>query len=473
MKKQVLLCTIMVLSIVAQEYDKAMYEMSRTMANVFATVQKKHYKVSNPQEHIFKALKSFMNSLDAHSSFLDPSAYKQIIETTQGEFYGIGVAVDNLKQPDQEFLRILEVIPDGPASKSDIQPDDKIVEIDGKTIKGLSTEEIVPLLKGKKNTTVALKILRKNHPELITIKIKRDKVNQQNAYCYHFNENNIYYVSLNMFTENSVKQITQLLQKCKDKKAKGIIFDLRNNTERLLNVTLDIAGLFLDKNSLVVTTKNKDKKILESFKTSREPLALPQIPIFILTNNYTASASEILAGCLQAHSQAGKQKHNNLRVFLIGSKTFGKGSVQEVIPVNNDCAIKITTALYYLPNDVCIQNIGITPDFEICQRIKPSKDTNWFVENFGRESSLKNSIKNSSSQEKDKEAKEKTWQEKRQEAIGSDYIILSAARMIDMYAMMQKAFPKEMATASRIQIAKLLRQEYIPDEQISMKEIKI
>ena len=162
-------------------------------------------------------------------------------------------------------------------------------------------------------------------------------------------------------------------------------------------------------------------------------------------------------------------------VFLIGSKTFGKGSVQEVIPIPNDCAAKVTTALYYLPNNSSIQSIGIQPDFAIEQRFAPTKEMQWFNKFFGYESSLKNAIKNKNSAEanetKAKDEKEKTWQEKKQEQIGSDYIILSTLRLIEMFTMTKKAFPQLVST--RKDSIEFLKKNYVASDTIAMEEITI
>ncbi len=170
---------------------------------------------------------------------------------------------------------------------------------------------------------------------------------------------------------------------------------MRNNSGGLLNAAIDIAGLFLDKGSLVVITKDKHDKEIERFTTRRNPIANIKMPIIVLVNNYTASAAEILAACLKSHSQdlALKYPANpKLRVFLVGTTTFGKGSVQEVIPVSNNCAAKITTSLYF-PNNMNIQGEGIQPDFMTERTFPPTEQMKWFTKHYGREQALNNYIK--------------------------------------------------------------------------------
>lgn len=460
--------------VAASDFDQGIYQWSKTIAEVFHQVNKRYYQPIDPQKPITKALKSFVNTLDRHSEFLDKESYNSVIETTQGEFFGIGVVIDNLKKVEDDHLTVIDVIPDGPADKAGLRIGDQIVQVDTTTLKGLHVNEIIAKIKGKRNTPVQLKVIRPGNTELLTFDIKRDLVREQNALCYHFNQNNIFYLALNMFTENAIKQLETLLKKCCTQNSRGIILDLRKNSGGLMNSVIDIASLFLDKGSLVVITKDRNNNIIESYTTTKDPLPIGNLPIVILIDNYTASAAEILAGCLQAHSDKGQQKQNKLTVFLVGTKTFGKGSVQEVIPLSNDCALKLTTALYYLPNDQCIQNIGINPDFEIKPRFSITKDMQWFTENFGRESSLKNTIKNPDQKEHKNiaEKKEQTLQEKRQEQIRDDFIIINSIRLIDMYHLAKKTYPEQLK--NRQQTIEFLRREYLSDDMpLALEEIKV
>jgi len=196
-----------------------------------------------------------------------------------------------------------------------------------------------------------------------------------------------------MFTDVAVKQIAELLKKSQEHHYKGLILDLRNNSGGLLTAAIDIASLFLKKGSLVAITKDNNNKETERYSTKKDPIAHKSLPIFILINNFTASAGEILAGALKIHSDM----TNDYLVFLVGTTTFGKGSVQEVIPVSNDCALKITTHLYFLPNDTTIQGIGIDPDFIVERTSPPTEQVQWFTKHFGRENTLENYIKTSPS----------------------------------------------------------------------------
>lgn len=463
------------------DFESVIYQWTPTVAKAYHLLQEKHFEQINPEQAIINSLDALFQTCDPHSKFMDKKSFKEILESTQGEFCGIGVVIDNTKKDKDEALTVVDTIPAGPADIAGIRPGDKIVQINDEPVKDIAVEEIVAKLKGKRNTTVDVKIQRSGNRELLSLTIKRDIVKEQNALCYYFKEHNMYYLALNMFTEKSSNQLEGLLKKCLSNKSKGLILDLRNNSGGLLNAVIDIAGLFLEKDSLVVVTKDKNKNITDTFKTTRQqPMDIGSLPIFILTNNFTASAAEILAGVLQSYSNDFAKKSNGknqkLLVFLVGSTTFGKGSVQEVIPVNNDCAVKLTTALYYLPHDISIQGIGIKPDFEIEQRFTPTPDMEWFTTFFGYEHTLKNSIKNENKQAQkkkiadDKNTKEKTWQEKKQELIGSDYIILSTMRLIEMLDMAKKAYPDKVRT--RPESIAFLNTSYSTHDKIIMEEIK-
>ncbi len=372
-----------------ESFEEALFDWSRTFAQAMDIAHKKHYAITDPKENMIKAIDGFINSLDAHSNFLDPKTYHEMLEMTSGEFFGVGIVIDNMRKNKDKHLTIVDTIPDGPADKVGIQPMDKIVEVDGQLLEGLTTEKIISLLKGERHTTVKVKVMRENSPDLLSFDIVRDVVKEQHSLSFHIKSHNISYISLSMFTDAAVKQIEALLKKSQEQNHKGLILDLRNNSGGLLSAAIDIAGLFVRKGSLVTLTKDKNAQEIERYTTKRDPVIKNTLPIFILINNYTASAGEILAGCLQINSDT----TNDYQVFLVGTKTFGKGSVQEVIPISNNCALKITTCLYFLPDDTTIQGSGIEPDFVIERTTPPSEQVQWFTKNYGREETLDNYIK--------------------------------------------------------------------------------
>ncbi len=457
-----------------QNFDEIVFNWSRTFAQVMDIVNKKHFKITNPQDGMIKAIDAFVNHLDPHSSLLDPQTYKNMLEATTGEFFGVGIVIDNTRKPKDKYLTIVDTIPDGPADKIGIQPLDKIIEINGKPLEGMSTEQATSNLKGARHTKVHIKILREKHPDLIPFNITRDVIKEQHSLSFHIKSHDIYYLSLSMFTENVVQQVEKLLNKALEHHYKGLILDLRNNSGGLLSAVIDIAGLFLKKNSLVVITKDKNDREIERFATDRVPAANSNLPIFILINNYTASAAEILAGCLKIHS-------DQLMVFLVGTTTFGKGSVQEVIPISNNCALKITTSLYYLPNNTAVQGIGIEPDFVIDRTLPQTEQMQWFTKHYGREQTLDNYIKVVDITEKaddkpageNKSEKEKPdrWQERAKEMLQKDNQLRETITLINMLHTAQNNTPDKVQ--NRQLAVAYLKQSHISSDKLEIEEIKL
>lgn len=438
-----------------KSYEESIYDGLRTFAQIIQIVEQRHYKVQDAKECLDKAMEAFVNCLDPHSSFLNPKHYKQMLESTSGEFFGIGIIIDNTRLQKDKFLMVIDTIPDGPADKAGLKPLDKIIEIGGDALENMTTDEAMRKIKGERNTKVNLKITREGQIDPLSFDITRDAIKEQNSLCFHIADHDIYYIALTMFSEPAMKQIEELLKKSKEKKYKALIIDLRNNSGGLLSSVVDIAGLFLDKGSLVVTTKNKDGKETRRYSTTRAPIAAP-VPIFILINNYTASAAEILSGCLKLHSQAITSKGGkHPMVFLVGTKTFGKGSVQDVIPIGNNCAVKITESLYFLPGDISIQAEGITPDFEVEKSFPPTEQMLWVKKFYGSESSLNNYIKNGNGKEKEKKEEEKkndkqlSWLERAKKALENDNQLRETINLINIHSLGQTAFPDKVATRQK------------------------
>lgn len=458
-------------------FDEAAYNWSRTFAEVLQLTNQKHYKPDNVEDSMMKSIDAFLNTLDPHSAFLGPKTYQRMMEATSGEFFGIGIVIDNTRKPEDSHLTVIDTIPGGPSDKAGVQVMDKIVEIEGEKLAGHATEEITAKLKGPRNTKVNIKVMRQEGGDLLPFTIMRDVIKEQNSLSFHLKDQNIYYLSLNTFSENAVKQVEQLLKSSDKNQYKGLILDLRNNSGGLLTSVVDIAGLFLDKGSVVATTKDKHNKVLHTYKTTRQPIVKSNLPIFILTNNYTASAAEILAGDLKIHSEALAQSKSKrkLMVFLVGTTTFGKGSVQEVIPISNNSAVKITTSLYFLPNDITIQGTGIQPDF-VVERTQPlTEQVRWFTKNYGREQSFKNHIKvvTSSAEQDNKKIIDdskatndahtiKRWTDRSREMLQKDNQLHAAIELINLFHTAQKTCPQQVCT--RTQAISYMKQHRITDD---------
>jgi carboxyl-terminal processing protease len=464
-------------------FDETIFNWSRTFAQAIDIAHKKHYAITDLQENMIKAIDGFISSLDAHSSFLDPKTYHEMLETTSGEFFGVGIVIDNMRKPKDKHLTIVDTIPDGPADQVGIQPMEKIVEVNGELLEGLTTEKVIKLIKGERHTTVKVKIMRENSPDLLSFEIVRDIIKEQHSLSFHIKSHNISYISLSMFTDTAVKQIEALLKKSQEQNHKGLILDLRNNSGGLLTAAIDIAGLFLKKGSLVTLTKDKNAQELDRYITKRNPVIKNHLPIFILINNYTASAGEILAGCLHIHSDT----TNDYLAFLVGTKTFGKGSVQEVIPVSNNCALKITTCLYFLPDETTIQGRGIEPDFMIEKTTPPTEQVQWFTNNFGREETLDNYIEVNKDglalpkkEKKEKSAAQKKTAEKKggsrrfdraKEMLQNDNQLRDCISLINTLHTAQKYTPN--LVKKRADALSYLKQNHMSNDKLEIEEVKI
>lgn len=464
-----------------QDFDSMVYNTTGLFAQVVQLVKHKHYRPTKDLENSFyEAFDTFLNHQDPHSGFFNAKSYKNILSMMSGEFCGIGVVIDITRQTKDRFLTVVDIIPEGPAEKAGLKPFDKIVEIEGQILEGMSTEEATAKLKGKQGTSVTIKVLRDakgpDKGDLLTFTITRDVIKEQNSRCFLLNDLNICYIGFSMFTENSVNQLEKLFEEAHKKKYKGIILDLRNNSGGLLQAAIDIAGLFVEKGSLVCVTKDKNNKEIERYVTRRKPITYSTPFIVVLINNYTASAAEILAGGLKIHSEAQK-KGDKPVVILVGTKSFGKGSVQEIIPLSNDCAVKITTSLYYLPDGKSIQGIGIEPDVVVEKTIPLPEQVAWFNANYGREQALANYIKQDENEVKDPETKKSTQPEvkglleRTKEMLSSDNQVQEAITIINVLNTVKSIMPKFVNT--RTSAVEFLKNNFHAHKKIELTEIKI
>ena len=357
--KKLFLIFLISLSVFAKENQQTRLAAYEKFVKVVNIIEAYYVDDINTSTIINKALKGLLPNLDAHSSYLDKEAYKELKVQTNGEFGGLGIVI-GIKNG---VLTVISPIDDTPAYKAGIKAGDVILMINNKATLDLSLDEDVNLLRGKPGTKVTLTIVRKGQkPFKLTItraiiKIKSVKMKAIKGYP------NIAYIRISSFDKNVVSSLKKILPKLKKEEMKGLIIDLRNNPGGLLSQAVGTLDLFIDK-GVLVSQKGRIKSedqiyYAHSYGTYKN------IPIVVLVNGGSASASEIVSGSLQDHRRA----------VIVGETTFGKGSVQAIIPVNKNEAVRLTIARYYLPSGRTIQAKGVTPDIIVHPAIlKPEEE---------------------------------------------------------------------------------------------------
>lgn len=320
----------------------------------------KHFYVKETtDETLFKdAIKGMIGALDPHSTYLDAKSLKDLKITATGEFSGIGVEI----LPEKGLLKVIAPLDDSPADQAGIKSGDTIFKVDDKLIEGLDLQEAIALIRGKQGSKVNITVLRKDAKKPLTFEVTRNNIKLKNIKSKILSPG-YGYLRIAFFQEPIAKPIRKAIksmQKESGGKLKGLVIDLRNNPGGLLNSAVDVCDLFLAKDklgqykNLIVYTKGRVEGMsMEMHAKTRGEFT--HLPIVILINHGSASASEIVAGALQDYKRA----------LIVGEQSFGKGSVQTVLPLSQDTAIKLTTAFYYTPSGRNIQAKGITPDILI------------------------------------------------------------------------------------------------------------
>lgn len=334
--------------------DNSTYDNLRVFAEVLSVVQKNYVEEVNSKDLIYSAIKGMLSSLDPHSSFMTPEMYKEMQVDTKGEFGGLGIQIG----VKDKMLTVISPIEDTPAYRAGIKAGDKITKIDGKNTRDMTLSEAVDNMRGPKGTNVTLSILREDFAQPKDFTLMRDIIKIKSVKSKII-DGDIGYVKINQFQEKTDSDLDKALREFDGKNLKGLIVDLRNDPGGLLNMAVDVAGEFLPPGKLVVYIKGRNGEKDEFFTNNKQPRA--DIPIVVLVNEGSASASEIVAGCLQDWGRA----------VILGTQTFGKGSVQTVLGLSDGSGLRLTTAKYYTPKDRSIQNTGIKPDIEVKQ---PSLD---------------------------------------------------------------------------------------------------
>ena len=394
------------------------YELLNLFGEVLERTKLSYVEDVTDKKLIESAINGMLVSLDPHSSYLDADSFNYMSEQTKGKFGGIGIEVTL----DNGLVKIVSPIDDTPAAKVGLKAGDYITHIDDETVVGLNLNEAVTKLRGKVGTKVKLSIRRVNSKPL-EFNIKRQEIKIKSVKS-DIKEDSIVYIRISSFTEEIDKAVSEAVSKAKKElknKFLGIVIDVRNNPGGLLDQAIEVSDLFLEKGEIVSTRSRNESDTVKYMATEGD--IAKDIPIVIMINEGSASASEILAGALQDHHRA----------VVLGEKSFGKGSVQTVIPLGNFGAMRLTTARYYTPSGRSIQAKGIEPDIEV----KPAK-----VEEFESyalnisEADLNNALKNDNQEESEK--KEKKTQKTKEDL--ADYQLVRALDLVKALALYSKSY---------------------------------
>lgn len=325
-----------------------LYRQFELFSDALNLVKDQYVDAPADKDLIYGALKGMLSSLDPYSEFLDPERYNELKVETEGRFGGLGIEI----AIKDDLLTVMTPIEDTPAWKAGLKPGDRIVKIDGELTRNITSSDAVKKLRGKPGTEVTLTILRESQEKLFEVKIIRDIIRIKDIKNARILEDNIGYVRLVEFRENTPVDLDAVLVQLKKSGMDSLILDLRNNPGGLLDVAVDVAERFIPAGKPVVSTKGRTPNQAMEFKSSSLSAHYLDMPLVILVNEGSASGSEIVAGALQDYKRA----------VIVGAKTFGKGSVQSVLPMFDGSALKLTTSKYYTPLGRMIHNQGILPD---------------------------------------------------------------------------------------------------------------
>jgi carboxyl-terminal processing protease len=348
--------------------DRNTYKNLKTFSEVLDMVEKNYVEPVESDKLMLGAINGMIKSLDPHSSFMTADMYKEMEVETRGSFGGLGIEITILK----DVLTIVSPIEDTPAFNAGLKAGDQIIKIDDKSTKDITITEAVKKLRGPRDTKVTITIFREGMTKPKDFVITRSiiKIKSVKSKIY---DNQIGYIRIASFQERTVDDVKKTLKEIEAKASPltGLVIDMRNNPGGLLNQSVEVSDLFL-KSGIIVSTRGRSKS-MESKSVAKDDGDEPTCPIVVLVNEGTASAAEIVSGALQ----------DNGRAVILGTQTFGKGSVQTVIPLEDGAALKLTTAKYYTPKGRSIQAEGITPDI-VVKLIRPPEEKNGAEEQMMR-----------------------------------------------------------------------------------------
>lgn len=347
-------------SAVAQEKALPLDEL-RLFTEVFQRIKSSYVEPVDDARLLEDALRGMIAGLDPHSSYLEPDEFEDLQANTSGEFGGLGIEIG----AEDGFIRVITPIDDTPAQRAGIKSGDLITKLDETPVQGMSLNEAVELMRGKPGSKITLTIVRQGEEKPLEIEVVRDVIQVASVKSRMLDEG-FAYVRVSQFQVDSGKEVNKHLKRLMKNKLKGVVLDLRNNPGGVLQAAVDISDTFLNE-GLIVYTKGRLAESEQRFSATSDTL-VPDLPMVVLINGGSASASEIVAGALQDQERA----------VIMGVDSFGKGSVQTILPLTKERALKLTTARYYTPSGRSIQAQGIKPDIEV-------KDADITLREGGRE----------------------------------------------------------------------------------------
>jgi len=353
------------------------YELLNLFGDVFERVRKDYVEPVDDEKLVEAAINGMLTSLDPHSSYLNKKSFKEMQVQTKGEFGGLGIEVTM----ENGLVKVVSPIDDTPAFRAGVKSGDYISQIDDEPVMGMTLSDAVDRMRGKVGTEIKLSILREGNNEPIDMKIMRDLIKIKSVRAHA--ENDVGYVRVVSFAESTYDSMRNEIERLKKEigsDMKGIVLDLRNNPGGLLDQAIAVSDAFLERGE-IVSTRDRDPVNTKRYSARKGDL-LDGLPMVVLINQGSASASEIVAGALKDHKRA----------IILGTKSFGKGSVQTVIPLKDHGAMRLTTARYYTPSGVSIQATGIEPDIKVEQAKVETTDKE--VDLTKSEASLRGHLKN-------------------------------------------------------------------------------
>ncbi len=354
-----------------EEPESLPLQQLRTFADIFGRIKANYVEPVEDEVLLENAIRGMVSGLDPHSNYLDADDYKELQVGTKGEFGGLGIEVGM----EDGFVKVISPIDDTPAQRAGVRSGDLIVRLDDTPVKGLSLNEAVALMRGKPGTSLDLTIVRKGEEKPIKITVVRDIIRVVSIKS-RLLDKRFAYLRISQFQANTTSDMLKSLEKLKrevEGPLLGMVLDLRNNPGGVLNAAVSVSDAFLE-SGLIVYTEGRESDSQLRFEAAPDDV-LDGAPIVVLVNEGSASASEIVAGALQDQSRA----------VIMGSRTFGKGSVQTIIPITDTAAVKLTTARYFTPSGRSIQAEGIEPDIKLedltvskaeKSLVKPIKESN-------------------------------------------------------------------------------------------------